>query len=276
MSISPTVLSSLSKGPRGAIERLITYGVEHNARPEDARWPDVDYPRSMMAAVLVVLFEGASGELEVLLTTRSLSLRTHAGQTALPGGKADAGEDSPLITALREANEEVGLPESQVHLLCTLPPFPSKYKLLVVPVVALLPNVSILTSLERSVHEVEALFFHRLDALLDPSVALTSGIGLAEKGSSNWPYEDDAYNTSDSDWLYGHQYRMHRFRTTHSPVKGLTSDILILTAQIAYDRPPTYSRNAPRQGSFEEMVADIVKDFHEHPPQPDNGTDRRD
>lgn len=49
----------------------------------------------------MVLFEGASGELEVLLTTRSSSLRTHGGQTALPGGKADPGEDNPVDTAVR-------------------------------------------------------------------------------------------------------------------------------------------------------------------------------
>ena len=60
----------------------------------------IDYPHSKFAAVLIILFEGASGELEVLLTTRATSMRTHGGQTALPGGKADDGEDSPTETAV--------------------------------------------------------------------------------------------------------------------------------------------------------------------------------
>ncbi|EJD49664.1 hypothetical protein AURDEDRAFT_100608 [Auricularia subglabra TFB-10046 SS5] len=228
-----------------------------------------------MAAVLVLLFEGAGGELEVLLTTRSLAMRTHAGQTALPGGKADEDEETPALTAFREAHEEVGLPPSTlgstVHILCSFPPFPSLHKLLVVPVVAFLTDNNLLAGLERSVSEVDALFYHQLEAVLDPGLANQPGIELAKKGSHNWPYDDDLYNTSDSDWLYGWQYRMHRFRTTHSPVKGLTADILLLTAQIAYDRPPTFERYAPRQKPFEEMITAIVKEYHEqaeHAPEP--------
>lgn len=45
-------------------------------------------PGGKLAAVLVLLYE-KDGELRVLLTTRSKKLRTHAGQTALPGGRVD-------------------------------------------------------------------------------------------------------------------------------------------------------------------------------------------
>ena len=59
------------------------------------------------AAVLVALVQREDG-LNVLLTRRSDALRRHSGQVAFPGGRADAGETA-LQTALREAEEEIGL-----------------------------------------------------------------------------------------------------------------------------------------------------------------------
>lgn len=49
----------------------------------------------------MLLYEQA-GELRVLLTTRSKALRTHAGQTALPGGKVDEGDESFVKTAVSQ------------------------------------------------------------------------------------------------------------------------------------------------------------------------------
>ena len=54
---------------------------------------------SKLAAVLVVLYERA-GELRVLLTTRSKALRSHPGQTALPGGKVDEADGDFVQTAV--------------------------------------------------------------------------------------------------------------------------------------------------------------------------------
>lgn len=64
-------------------------------------------PGAAPSAVLVALFE-LSGEARVVLTRRSMDLRAHRGEVALPGGRSEAGE-SPWATALREAEEEVGL-----------------------------------------------------------------------------------------------------------------------------------------------------------------------
>lgn len=66
------------------------------------------------AAVLVPLVEHAAG-LTVLLTRRADTLRAHTGQVAFPGGRCDPGE-TPWETALREAQEEVGLDPGQVTL----------------------------------------------------------------------------------------------------------------------------------------------------------------
>jgi 8-oxo-dGTP pyrophosphatase MutT (NUDIX family) len=72
--------------------------------------PDAGGARS--SAVLVALFERA-GEARVVLTRRSLALRAHRGEVALPGGRSEPGE-TPWATALREAREEVGLDPADV------------------------------------------------------------------------------------------------------------------------------------------------------------------
>ena len=64
------------------------------------------------SAVLVALFEEA-GETHVVLTRRSFALRSHRGEIAFPGGRSDM-DETPIETALREANEEVGLDPSRV------------------------------------------------------------------------------------------------------------------------------------------------------------------
>ncbi|XNL31680.1 CoA pyrophosphatase [Longispora sp. K20-0274] len=58
---------------------------------------------------------------DVLLLERAATLRNHAGQPAFPGGAADEGEDDPAVTALREAQEEVGLDPASVQVLTNLP-----------------------------------------------------------------------------------------------------------------------------------------------------------
>ncbi|OBZ72614.1 Nudix hydrolase 15, mitochondrial [Grifola frondosa] len=185
------------------------------------------YPVTKLAAVLILLYEKA-GELRVLLTTRSKSLRAHPGQTALPGGKVDTTDANVVVTAYREAFEEVGLPLNcpDVHTVCIMRPFLSSSKLFVTPIVALLSNLSILDQLVPS--EAEP---------------------LVPKGSKDWLYEPDYHSTSDIflSWLGNSTYRMHRFRSSASPIKGLTSDILIAAAEIAYDRQPAYERYSPGQ-----------------------------
>ncbi len=66
------------------------------------------------AAVLIPLVEHSAG-LTVLLTRRADTLRAHTGQVAFPGGRCDPGE-TPWETALREAQEEIGLDPGAVTL----------------------------------------------------------------------------------------------------------------------------------------------------------------
>ena len=75
-----------------------------------------------MAAVLAPLFEDDSGQVRVLLTKRPDTMPTHAGHIAFPGGRPDPSDEGPTATALREAEEEVGITSDQVEVLGYLSP----------------------------------------------------------------------------------------------------------------------------------------------------------
>jgi 8-oxo-dGTP pyrophosphatase MutT (NUDIX family) len=75
------------------------------------------------AAVLVPLFlAGIEPEPHVVLTRRRDDLRRHAGEISFPGGRKDAADADLSDTALREAEEEIGLTRALVRLLGALPP----------------------------------------------------------------------------------------------------------------------------------------------------------
>ena len=64
---------------------------------------------------------GADGEPHAVFTRRRADLRRHAGEISFPGGRRDPEDADLRETALREAEEEIGLPRGQVHLLGELP-----------------------------------------------------------------------------------------------------------------------------------------------------------
>uniref|UniRef100_A0A3P9JXZ0 Peroxisomal coenzyme A diphosphatase NUDT7 n=1 Tax=Oryzias latipes TaxID=8090 RepID=A0A3P9JXZ0_ORYLA len=93
-----------------------------------------DLPVLPKASVLIPLFVRGD-ELHTLMTLRSEELRTSAGEVCFPGGKRDPGDRSDVDTALREAEEEIGLLPDDVLVVCTLFPIVNKSGLLVTPVV---------------------------------------------------------------------------------------------------------------------------------------------
>ncbi|MEM4675855.1 MAG: CoA pyrophosphatase [Nitrososphaerota archaeon] len=112
----------------------------------ECTWPDPS-PGIALSSVLVPIENIHTTKPQLILTRRSTSLRTHAGEVAFPGGKREASE-SPREVALREANEEVGLGQDSVEIIgCLKPVTPRVSKTLVVPVLGevkgrpqLLPN----------------------------------------------------------------------------------------------------------------------------------------
>jgi len=102
----------------------------------------------------------------VLLTQRTAHLSSHSGQVAFPGGKADADDDSPVATALREAQEEVGLGAEFVKVIGTLPHYTTGSSFVITPVVALLSPDLVLTA---NAYEVDSIFEVPLDFLMNPA-----------------------------------------------------------------------------------------------------------
>ncbi|GAA1879832.1 hypothetical protein GCM10009687_55060 [Asanoa iriomotensis] len=96
-------------------------GSLHGARAEDFTRLPTPERAGRDSAVLVLLGEEEDGGPDILMLQRAATLRNHAGQPAFPGGVADPGDADPAATALREADEEVGLDPSSVTLLAELP-----------------------------------------------------------------------------------------------------------------------------------------------------------
>jgi 8-oxo-dGTP pyrophosphatase MutT (NUDIX family) len=89
-----------------------------DSRPHD---PSAIASHETEAAVLVPLYE-QDGELHAVFTKRREDLRRHPGEISFPGGRRDHEHERLHTTALREAEEEIGLRPSQVQLLGTLEP----------------------------------------------------------------------------------------------------------------------------------------------------------
>ena len=102
----------------------------------------------------------------VLLTERTAHLSTHSGQVAFPGGRADPGDATPADTALREAEEEVGLAREFVEVLGILPTYVTGSSFIITPVVALVRPDCVL---HPNPYEVADLFEVPLAFLLDPA-----------------------------------------------------------------------------------------------------------
>lgn len=102
----------------------------------------------------------------VLLTERTAHLSTHSGQIAFPGGKADAHDADAAATALREAQEEVGLDPRFVQVLGNLPIYVTGTSFLITPVVALVQPDFVMTP---NAHEVADVFEVPLEFLMNPA-----------------------------------------------------------------------------------------------------------
>ncbi len=90
--------------------------------------------RQKKAAVLVGLVDHPTG-FSVLLTQRTDHLRDHAGQISFPGGKIEAHDGTPIRTALRETEEEVGVPPDLVEVIGRLDRYTTGTGFEIVPVV---------------------------------------------------------------------------------------------------------------------------------------------
>ncbi len=125
-------------------------------------------PTARKAAVLLGLF-ASEGEMRLLFIRRATTLRSHSGEIAFPGGGSELIDSSPVMTALREAQEEIGLDPSNVKILGLLHPvFTVVSNYLIVPVVAFLPEGLGMLQLQPS--EVTDVLLASVRGLADPAI----------------------------------------------------------------------------------------------------------
>jgi 8-oxo-dGTP pyrophosphatase MutT (NUDIX family) len=119
-------------------------------------------PGGTDAAVLIPIF-GHPGQPGLVFTERRSDLRRHPGEISFPGGRQDDPAEDLITTALREADEEIGLDPGDVEVIGALPPvgtFVTGYK--VHPFVGLIPEG---LSFRPSPSEVAAILLFRLEEL---------------------------------------------------------------------------------------------------------------
>jgi len=117
------------------------------------------------AAVLVPVVNRPAG-LTVLLTERSHDLPDHPGQISFPGGRVEESDPDAVATALRESEEEIGLPSQAVDVLGRLPEYRTVTGYRVTPVVALIERPF---TLRLDTFEVSEAFEVPLAYLMDPA-----------------------------------------------------------------------------------------------------------
>lgn len=146
--------------------------------------PPVSTPEHMRAAVLVPLYED-DGCLRLVLTRRPDHMPTHPGDVVFPGGMIEPEDDGPIATAMREAEEEIGLPPSNVlEIFGGLSPMHTRSaEMLIVPVVARIERPA---EFIPEPAEVEAIIEPTIDELLPDENWRTSEWAT---GRTMWFYE---------------------------------------------------------------------------------------
>lgn len=159
--------NTASDGRPGVIDLARLRGVLHpEPSPasfvlEDGVGDETLTPASVLFPIVL-----REGEPTVLLTQRTAHLRDHPGQISFPGGRAEPEDPSPAHTALREAEEEVGLLPVHIEIAGYLPEYRTSTGFRVTPVVAM---VTPPFELRPDPFEVAEVFEVPLSFLLDPA-----------------------------------------------------------------------------------------------------------
>lgn len=152
------------------------------------------------AAVLVPLLV-REGQPHVLFTRRPTHLRHHAGQYSFPGGTREPADLTPLHTALRETQEELGLDTSGIRVLGALDEVPTLTEFRIQPFVGVLPEGA---TWQPNAEEVDLVLEVPLPALLDPAIRRTE-----RRSARGLEYEVDFY-TYGSHVIWGATGRILR------------------------------------------------------------------
>lgn len=189
-----------SASPFQAIfDRLRGLGLE----PRDHR-----HHRHLKRASVLILLCPRKDELHMLITLRSMNLRSHPGECCFPGGRQDEADGNDDVqTALREAHEEIGLDAELVEVLGRLPTVESLHRLCVTPIVARMQGS--VPSWKLNTNEVDCAFWVPLTFFLDHA-----------KPVVNWYERIYSYHDEESQKVFA--------------ITGLTAHLAHEVASVAY------------------------------------------
>ncbi len=146
---------------RAALDRPGPASSDFDLNPETVLPPG----RKLRPAGVLVAISLAQPEPRVILTKRSSFLKHHPGQIAFPGGKQDEGDADVSAAALREAQEEIGLPRGMAEVLGQMPEHETVTSFSVTPVIAILRQEF---PIVPEPGEVEEVFSVPLDHVMRP------------------------------------------------------------------------------------------------------------
>jgi 8-oxo-dGTP pyrophosphatase MutT (NUDIX family) len=150
--------------------------------------------------LLFVLGNSTAEEARILFTRRSTTVRSHKGQVSLAGGRREANDFSPAMTAIRELHEEVGIPPHGVTVIGMLPPIQALDQSNIYPVVGITSQPT--DQLQPAAEEVAMLF------------------------AAPWSLFAQTRAQSFDFNIFGNWRKSWLFATPHGNVWGLTAQIL--------------------------------------------------
>jgi 8-oxo-dGTP pyrophosphatase MutT (NUDIX family) len=149
----------------------------------------IEHPPFSHAAVLVPLFQ-KDGQCHLLFTKRSEQVKFHKGEISFPGGVVDEEDKELIVTALREAFEEIGLKENDVQVIGVLDDIVTVTEFIVTPIVGLFPY-----PYPFKISEVE--------------IAELIEVPLASLLDENCFSEREIFRSGRNEFVYSYQYGKH-------------------------------------------------------------------
>ncbi|XP_069758178.1 peroxisomal coenzyme A diphosphatase NUDT7 isoform X2 [Narcine bancroftii] len=200
------------------IRTSIKEKVKHALKPYDIgnKYSDLTLPRASVLVPLLIKNE----ELHVLLTVRSMQLRSNQGEVCFPGGKQEKKDRSDIDTALREAQEEIGLLPDHVEVICKLVPVINKDDILVTPVVAFISGTFQPQPNANEVSDVFILPMHHF---------------LKSEEHSSKPYDMGGL-------LHFFTFKDQKLHKSFT-IWGFTAQICIIVAYLALGQKPSFKVN---------------------------------
>ncbi len=158
-------------------------------RSDDKLYSIINGKKYRNSAVLIPLLR-IGQDIQIILTQRSNNLSSHAGQISFPGGKVDTKDQSPVETAYREANEEIGLSREEIEHLGYLDITTTGTNFMILPVVASISN-NFVPKLNND--EVESLIHLPLNYIADVNNLKTMNKVINGEDRTFFVYEYENY-----------------------------------------------------------------------------------